>query len=73
MIIYRVDYEQRRINEQITVHKHTWKVKANATPMVQMMEKKIYNDFIEYVHKHMKCSIGMAYKRRLIIGIYKKG
>ena len=31
MIIY--------INEQITVPKHTWKVKANATPMVQIMEK----------------------------------
>ena len=41
MVIYRVDYEQKRINEQITVPKHTWKVKANATPMVQMMEKKI--------------------------------
>ena len=26
MVIYRVDYEQRRINEQITVPKHTWKV-----------------------------------------------
>ena len=38
MVIYRVDYE-RRINEQITVHKHTWKVKANATPMVQMKKK----------------------------------
>ena len=38
---YRVDYEQKRINEQITVPKHTWKVKANATPMVQMMEKNI--------------------------------
>ena len=42
MVIYRVDYEQKRIlNEQITVPKHTWKVKANATPMVQMMEKNI--------------------------------
>ena len=31
MVIYRVDYEQKRINEQITVAKHTWKiVKANA-------------------------------------------
>ena len=39
MVIYRVDYEQKRINEQSTVPKHTWKVKANATPMVQMMEK----------------------------------
>ena len=38
MVIYRVDYEQR-INEQITVTKHTWKVKANATPMVQMKKK----------------------------------
>ena len=28
MVIYRVDYEQKRINEQITVPKHTWKVKA---------------------------------------------
>ena len=39
-----------------------------------MMEKKIqkYSDYIEYVHKHIKCSIGLAYKRRLIIGIYKK-
>ena len=34
-----IDYEQRRINEQITVPKHTWIVKANATPMVQMLEK----------------------------------
>ena len=40
MVIYRVDYERKRINEQITVPKHTWKVKANAPPMVQMMEKK---------------------------------
>ena len=39
MIIYRVNYKQRRINEQITVPKHTWKVKANATPMVQMKKK----------------------------------
>ena len=30
---------KKRINEQITVSKHTWKVKANATPMVQMMGK----------------------------------
>ena len=35
MVIYRIDYEQKRINEQITVPKHTWKVKANATLMVQ--------------------------------------
>ena len=35
MVIYRVNYEQ------ITVPKHTWKVKTNATPMVQMMETKI--------------------------------
>ena len=41
MVIFRVDYEQKRINEQITVLKHTWKEKANATPMVQIMEKKI--------------------------------
>ena len=41
MVIYRVGYEQKIINEQITVPKHTWKVKANATPVVQMMEKKI--------------------------------
>ena len=40
MVIYRVEYEQKRINEQITVPKHTWKVKANATPVVQMMKKK---------------------------------
>ena len=42
MVIYIVDYEQS-INKQITVHvpKHTWKVKANATPMVQMKKKKI--------------------------------
>ena len=39
MVIYRVDYKQRRLNEQITVPKHIWKVKANVTPMVQMMEK----------------------------------
>ena len=39
MVIYRVDYEQKRINEQITAPKHTWKVKTNATPMVQMIEK----------------------------------
>ena len=30
MGIYIVDYEQ------FTVPKHTWKVKANATPMVRM-------------------------------------
>ena len=30
-----------RLNEQITVPKHTWKVNANATPMVQMIEKNI--------------------------------
>ena len=30
MVIYRVDYEQKRVNEQITVAKHIWKVKANA-------------------------------------------
>ena len=35
MVIYRVDYEQRRINEQITIAKHSWKVKANATTVVQ--------------------------------------
>ena len=74
MVIYRVDYEQRRINEKNTVLKHTcrWKVKANATPMVQNEEniqKLNNNNYIEYVHKHMKCSIGLAYKRRLIIGI----
>ena len=40
MVVYRVDYEQRRINEQITVPKHTWKVKANATPLVQQIKKK---------------------------------
>ena len=45
MVIYRVDYEQKRIIEQIAVPKHTWNVKANATPMVQMMEKK-YNKLI---------------------------
>ena len=39
MVIYRVDYEQRRTNEQITVPKHTWKVKANATSMVQIKKK----------------------------------
>ena len=39
MVIYRVDYDQRKIHEQITVPQHTWKVKANATPMVQMMKK----------------------------------
>ena len=38
MVVYIVDYEQT-INEQITVPKHTWKVKANATPMVQMKKK----------------------------------
>ena len=27
---------REKINEQITVLKHTWKVKPNATPMVQM-------------------------------------
>ena len=72
MVIYRVDYKQGRIIEQITVPKHTWKVKANATPMAQMKKKiQTYNNnnYIEYVHKHMKCSIGLAYKRRLINGI----
>ena len=43
MVIHRVDYKQTRINEQITVPKHTWKVKADATPIVQMMEKKYKN------------------------------
>ena len=38
MVIYRVDYEQR-INEQTTVPKHIWTVKANATPMVQIKKK----------------------------------
>ena len=42
MVNYRVDYKQRIINEQITVPKHTCKVKANATPMVQM--KKNYEN-----------------------------
>ena len=32
---------KKRINEQNTVPKPTWKVKANATPMVQMTGKKI--------------------------------
>ena len=36
MVIYRADYEQRKINEQFTVPKHTWKVKPNAISMVQM-------------------------------------
>ena len=36
MVIYRLDYEQRKINEHIVVPKHKWKVKPNATPMVQM-------------------------------------
>ena len=36
MVNYRVDYEQRKIYKQITVPKHTWKVKPNATPMVQI-------------------------------------
>ena len=40
MVVYTVDYEQS-VNEEITVPKHTWKVKVNATPMVQMMERKI--------------------------------
>ena len=44
MVIYRVDYEQGRINEQITVTKHTWKVKANATPMVQMKKNTRKNN-----------------------------
>ena len=72
IVIYIVDYEQRRINEQNTVLKHTWKVKANATPMVQMNKKyRKYNNnnYVEYVHKQMKCLIGLAYERRLIIGI----
>ena len=30
----------------MTVPKHTWKVKANATPMVQMMEKINKNKMI---------------------------
>ena len=46
MVLYRVDYEQRRLNQQITVHKHKWKVRANATSMVQMMEKKYKNKMI---------------------------
>ena len=53
MVIYRVDYEQRKMNEQITVPKHTstWKVKANT--------KVNNNNYIEYVHVHAKCSIGL--------------
>ena len=43
MVIYIVDSEQS-IDEQITVPKHTWKVKANATPMVQMKKKKFKNN-----------------------------
>ena len=44
MVFYRVDYEHRRINEQITVPKHTWKVKANATPIVQKNDGKKYKN-----------------------------
>ena len=46
MVIYRVDYEQSKINEQITVPKHTWKVKPNVTPMVQMKKNKITKKII---------------------------
>ena len=36
MVIYRLDYEQRKLSKQITVPKNIWKVKPNGTPLVQM-------------------------------------
>ena len=46
MVIYRVDYEQKRINEQIAVAKHTWKVKANAHSSY-ILESVYRNNWLE--------------------------
>ena len=46
MVIYRVDYEQRKINVQTTVYKDTWKVKANAA-QVEQIKKKYKNKIIK--------------------------
>ena len=46
MVIYRVDYKQKRINEQITVAKHTWKVKANAHSSY-ILESVYRNNWLE--------------------------
>ena len=46
MVINRVDYEQKRINEQITVAKHIWKVKANAHSSY-ILESVYRNNWLE--------------------------
>ena len=46
MVIYRVDYEQERINEQSTVAKHIWKVKANAHSSY-ILESVYRNNWLE--------------------------
>ena len=50
----------KKINEEITVPKHTWKVKPNGTPIVQIKKKRNHN-YIEYVYKHVKCEIWEYY------------
>ena len=47
MVIYRVDYEQKRIYEQITVAKHTWKVKVNAHSSYYILESVYRNKWLE--------------------------
>ena len=37
---------KEKINEQITVPKHTWKVKSNATPTFGTNEEKYKNKII---------------------------
>ena len=46
MVIYRVYYEQKRLNEQITVAKHIWKVKANAHSSY-ILESVYRNNWLE--------------------------
>ena len=46
MVIYRVDHEQKRISEQITVAKHTWKVEANAH-FSYILESVYRNNWLE--------------------------
>ena len=46
--------------------------KCNTNGTNEEQYKKNNNNYIEYVHKHMKCSLSWAYKKRLIIGVSKK-
>ena len=46
MVIYRVDYKQKSINEQITVAKHIWKVKGNAHSSY-ILESVYRNNWLE--------------------------